>query len=114
MNEESHGAITDVRASILRDTRDVGRGESNRAEFVVTNARRASWAEESIDRYARLTWKTRFGELAVDDRETCLGDLLADLVHLCRRDGLDFERSLRLARGNAAEEERFGWEEPTA
>jgi hypothetical protein len=37
---------------------------------------------------------------------TLVADVLADLLHLCRREGVEFERCLLLARAHVLDEER--------
>ena len=49
---------------------------------MTTNAQRAFWAHSCLDHFAVLT--------GADTTEDCAGDLIADIGHLCARDGLDF------------------------
>lgn len=58
-----------------------------------TNGERAQRAERILAVYEHLVW---FNPTA-DEHDTALGDLLSDIVHLCRRQGLDFEVLARSA-----------------
>lgn len=59
---------------------------------------RATWAKQALLQFIINTGT---------DWADALGDLLANLMHLCDRDReLDFERSLQTARGHYAEETR--------
>ena len=51
---------------------------------MLTNARREEWAEEAIHTFAEATG------VEDEDTDTKVSDLLANLMHLCRRDGVDF------------------------
>jgi hypothetical protein len=67
--------------------------DSGGAETGVTNSRRAMRAEDGC-----IAWR---GEDQPDDTyETNIGDMLGDLMHLCDRDGFDFDDLLRMGRGN--------------
>ena len=69
----------------------------------VTNDDRAEWAGEALRAFARKTRQLK-GDRWDDDLENVVGDLLCDLMHLCDRDGVDFARVLKNARGNYKEE----------
>lgn len=56
----------------------------------VTNNDRAEWARAAVDVFAEKTGLDKSG----DDLDTMIGDLIADIMHLCERDGLDFEQVL--------------------
>lgn len=58
-----------------------------------TNDERAEWAYAALERFAHKTGQDESGDLQ-HDREWVLSDLLADLMHLCDRDGMDFNRCL--------------------
>jgi hypothetical protein len=66
------------------------------------NNDRAAWAELAIDALGAATNMVTAGE----SRETMLGDLLADLMHWCDRNGVDFNFKLEGARMNYEEETR--------
>ena len=66
------------------------------------NDDRADWAGQAIAAFAHATRMDTVGE----DAETMLGDLLADLMHWCDRNNVDFETQLACARSNYAEETR--------
>lgn len=91
----------------------MGRGGGSERSIGTTNAQRASWAEVALGAYAPLTYGRRLHELADEDRETCVSDLLADLIHYCRREDIDFERCLNSAFRHAAAEATFMWDQPT-
>ena len=61
-----------------------------------TNENRANWAENAINNYCQ--------ETGDDDTETGMTDLLADMMHLCDRDGFDFSTSLARAEMHYLEE----------
>lgn len=64
----------------------------------VTNRDRANWALAALETF-------RHGvHMKGEDTETVLGDLLADLMHLCRLDGHDFDAALRAAQEHFAAE----------
>ena len=65
-----------------------------------TNDDRAGWAAVGLGAFARVTNMDTAGE----DNETILGDFLADLMHFCEREGIDFENTLTGARATFAEE----------
>ena len=65
-----------------------------------TNENRADWADHAMRAFAHTTGMDHAGE----DQETVLQDLLADLMHLCDRDGMDFERAASSARSCCQEE----------
>lgn len=69
----------------------------------VTNGERANWAYLALERFARATNQDNSGDLK-HDRGTVVNDLLCDLMHLCDRDGLDFEDLVERARGHYQEE----------
>lgn len=58
------------------------------------NGRRADWAETAV-----LEFLCAAGESGGVDRDS-VGDLLADLLHLCDREGLNAEKLLELAKNN--------------
>jgi len=51
-----------------------------------TNAERAAWAERAVRYFARASGQGR------EPLETSVVDLLADLMHLAEREGLDLHR----------------------
>jgi hypothetical protein len=64
-----------------------------------TNQERASRARSSISAYLCC----RDGHLLLDkavERETNVSDLLADLMHYCREEGLSFDSALQTAMTN--------------
>lgn len=91
----------------------MGRGGDHELDLP-TNARRAGWAEAALSTYTELTFGGRgYLELVAEDQKTALVDLLADLIHLARRDGTEFDVALGWAREHAAVESRVGWDQPT-
>ena len=54
-----------------------------------TNRDRAGWAQEGLQTYA-----TRTGVIS-EDLETQMSDLLGDLMHLARFEGVDFDDVIR-------------------
>lgn len=67
-----------------------------------TNADRAARGEDAV--YAG-------SDYPADDLDTSIGDTLANLLHLCRREGIDFEAAL--ARGREHFQEEVAEEEVT-
>ena len=63
------------------------------------NDDRASWAEVALVDALRAFMKT-----TRTDREDALSDLLADLLHWCDSNDIDFDRELERGRGHYAEE----------
>lgn len=57
------------------------------------NARRVEWARRAV---ARLKHET--GLTNADGLDTAIVDLICDLLHLCNREGLEFEHVLALAK----------------
>lgn len=92
---------------------NMGRGGASERSVGTTNSQRREWARVALSAYAPLVYGQPFAELVAKDRETCLTDLLADLIHLCRSEEIDFDDCLRQARTHAGAEARFGWDEPT-
>lgn len=65
-----------------------------------TNSDRAQWAQSALDTFADETNMKRAGE----DTGTMLSDLLADFMHLCHQEELDFATLLRTGMGAFEEE----------
>lgn len=65
-----------------------------------TNEIRAAWAFGAIDAFANLTRMRATG----DNNETILGDLLADLMHYCMLNSMDFSKHLGAATATFWEE----------
>ncbi len=61
-----------------------------------SNLTRAEWAREALSLFARST--RMLSDTNEEDLETIVSDFLADLMHLCRLNGLDFEQRLDNAR----------------
>lgn len=59
-----------------------------------TNEERASWAQRAIDAFEVAT------NMEGEPLETVVGDLLANLMHLCDAEDLDFGHLLARARYN--------------
>lgn len=57
----------------------------------ISNSQRATWALDTLAHFAGITGLTRSGDFAPDNIATALGDLLANLRHLCREAGVDFD-----------------------
>jgi hypothetical protein len=57
----------------------------------VTNANRAEWAQEALDRFRSIT---------CCDHEDSLGDLLCDLMHWADANSFDFALALERAEGH--------------
>jgi molybdopterin synthase catalytic subunit len=59
------------------------------------NEDRAHWALEAVNTYAGLTRNNadeqRVNEVDAEQAEEVISDLLADMRHLCKRLGVDFE-----------------------
>lgn len=75
------------------------------------NDDRADWAQSALNTFAEVTAMDTAGE----DTETIIGDLLTNLMHLCKREGIDFQRKLTGAEINydaeCAEEEEQAQDE---
>lgn len=65
-----------------------------------TNADRAAWAETILQHFAEI--------VGDDEPDTLVSDLLADLMHFCDRDGINFtlcfQRATSYHRDELAEE----------
>lgn len=61
-----------------------------------TNDDRATWASEAIEVFAKRTGLDTSPD--ADGVSTVMGDLLADMMHLCRQCSIDFDDVLRVAR----------------
>jgi len=73
-----------------------------------TNANRADWAAAAVHTFADATNQREKGQYT-DDLHSIVSDLLADLMHYCRREGVDFDETLETARAHfnfEREEER--------
>lgn len=73
----------------MRKRARLGAGDDNDA--------RAEEAAMALDAYSRSKNGQACGTLACGDEETII-DLLADLLHFCRREDYDFDKLLRQAR----------------
>lgn len=63
----------------------------------VTNGDRVEWARAALETFAATTG--RAGEcVGTEGRASVLADLLADLLHLCDADGVNFAAALRMGR----------------
>jgi hypothetical protein len=65
-----------------------------------TNLERATHAQAACDEYGSLV-----GMTLVEDRESLLGDLLADMLHLAVRLNIDPDRVVRLGQMHFTEEQ---------
>lgn len=65
----------------------------------VTNSDRADWAQVAVEAFAAETSQDTSGDLA-EDKGQVIGDLLCNLMHLCRQDNINFEECLSNGRGN--------------
>jgi len=61
-----------------------------------TNAQRAGWAYTALEAFANETGQLTSGDFE-HDMPSVIGDLLANLMHYCEQEKIDF--SLCLARG---------------
>lgn len=64
------------------------------------NEERADWAEEALETFCDTTGVRPEN----DGLDTCIADLLCDLMHLCDRYGLDFDYLADHGRGHWREE----------
>jgi hypothetical protein len=70
-----------------------------------TNNDRANRAFDAVVAYSdSASFSDLSGDSLQEETESFVADLLCDLQHLCKRDGLDFETLLACARGNFDEE----------
>jgi hypothetical protein len=91
----------------------MGRGRGGGEMEGTTNAQRARWAESALAAYAPFVYGSTLADLTSEDRQTCVTDLLADLIHYSRREGIDFDRCLGLALRHAGYEGKLAWDDPT-
>lgn len=78
---------------------------------MISNATRAAWAKAAVDFFATMArCDTAWAALAPGNPERAealtevIGDLLTDLHHLCRREGLDWPELITNAEAMAATE----------
>lgn len=71
-----------------------------------TNDDRAAWAYDGIAAFAKRTGQDNSGDLK-HDLPSVIGDFLADLMHLCDRDGINFDECLANGRGHYEHELAF-------
>lgn len=64
-----------------------------------SNLDRAVWAQIALAAFAKETRQDTSGDLEADPGQV-IGDLLCDLMHLCRQGGIDFEECLSNGRGH--------------
>ncbi|WP_027859702.1 hypothetical protein [Marinobacterium jannaschii] len=69
----------------------------------VTNEVRAEWARNALEYFASLSRDNP------EDREDSVGDLLCNLMHYAKEEGIDFESEL--ANGRALYEDEVAFEE---
>lgn len=78
--------------------------DAHDARGTASNLARAEWAREALERFARrsglLSSRTQ------EDFETIVSDFLADLLHLCRMNDVDFDECADRARANHDAERR--------
>jgi hypothetical protein len=67
-----------------------------------TNAERAQWAEDALDAFSDAA------KMEGEDDKTVMSDLLANLMHFARQNGIDFESALTMARTNFEHEVIYG------
>lgn len=73
-----------------------------------TNEDRAEWAWRALEAFAKQTGQDTNGGDLKYDREIVVSDLLCDLMHLCDRDGIDFNLALQNGQDNYREEKLRG------
>lgn len=72
-----------------------------------SNYERASWALSSLNTFTRMTMSSSADQaLKVEGAPVVIGDLLADILHLCDQRGYDFEACLESGRSHFSEEKR--------
>lgn len=69
----------------------------------VSNADRAEWAGKAVHAFAFMTHMDTSGDLE-HDKPTVIGDLIADLIHYCDQEKIDFEDVLARGRDHYKEE----------
>ena len=81
------------------------------------NERRADWAENALDTFAKETYGgRRFADLIASDPPehgddfTCVQDLIGDLLHVAARKGWNTAELLRRAEANFIYESAPGYE----
>ncbi len=69
----------------------------------VTNEDRAGWAATALKAFAKETGQDKSGDLEHEPAQI-VGDLLCNLQHYCRANGIDFKTCLKNGTGNFKEE----------
>ena len=83
------------RKTHLDNLNNLGASETDHTDDgTVNNLDRAEWAITCLYAFAEAT-----GQLH-EPADDIIGDLLADLMHLCRMNGLDFDKLAQRARNN--------------
>lgn len=67
-----------------------------------TNQKRAGWASASLSTYATLTGSNEA------DKEGLVTDLLGDLMHFCKVNGMNFDAMVSSAHGHFEHEFKHG------
>ena len=67
------------------------------------NSQRAEWAENAMLSFAESVGQAHSGQWD-EDRDTVYSDFLADLMHLCDRDDIDFDDLVLRGKGHFNEE----------
>src|SRR3954452_22251014 len=79
-----------VRPRGVCNARSMGRGGGSDERVVATtNRKRVEWARAALGAYAPLVYGKALAELHPDDLATCVTDVVADLVHFSRHEGID-------------------------
>lgn len=69
--------------------------EENKISMPAKNRERAMWAAVALEAFGNST-----GICAEDEFDTAAGDFLADLMHLCDKNGVNFEDLLEKGRNH--------------
>lgn len=61
------------------------------------NLKRIGWAMAALDGFSREVWKRPFSEVGEDERPLVIKDLICNLLHVARGQGVDAANLARLA-----------------
>lgn len=66
---------------------------------VPTNSDRADWARAALEAFGQLTGQSDYFEIKGEERITAIeeiaGDLIGDICHLLRREGINFQEVIQ-------------------
>ena len=83
--------------------KQASQGRSHPRHGEPRNSDRAAWARRAV-----VTLQKETGLTEADGLDTAVTDLLADMMHLCRQEGLKFQRQFLMAEMHYEAERRGG------